>query len=49
LKERATQELFKYQIRFSVALVVSEICAVKATPLLTSFSMYFDLFSTYFG
>ena len=35
------QELFKYQIRFSVASVVSDICAVKETPL-------FELISTYF-
>ena len=37
-EERATQELFKYQIRFSVASVVSEICAVKETPLFSDFS-----------
>ena len=33
----ATQELFKYQIRFSVALTVVEICAVKETQLFSDF------------
>jgi len=31
--ERATQELFKYQIRFAVALMVAEISTNKETPL----------------
>ena len=31
--ERTTQELFKYQIRFAVALMVAEISTNKETPL----------------
>ena len=35
--EREFQELFKYQIRFYVALRIAEILAVKETPLFSDF------------
>ena len=42
--KRATQELFKYHIKFSVALLVSEIFTVKETPLFSDFSANLSIF-----
>ena len=39
--ERVTQELFKYQIRFSIPLLVAEVCTVKETPLFKDFWLMF--------
>ena len=41
--ERTTQELFKYQIRFSVALKGAEIWTVKETPLFSDFWLIFRI------
>jgi len=41
--ERATQELFEYQIRFSVALTVAEIYSVKETSLFSDFWLIFRI------
>ena len=41
--ERTAQELFKYQIRFSVALMVTQICTVKETSLFSDFGLIFRI------
>ena len=41
--ERAAQGLFKYQIRFSVALIVTQICTVKETSLFSDFWLIFRI------
>ena len=41
--KRGAQELFKYKIRFSVASAVSEICAVKETPLYSDVWPFFRI------
>ena len=42
--KRIFQELFKYQIRFSVVSVVAEISVIKETPLFSDFSKFWSFF-----
>ena len=41
--KREFEELFKYYIRFSVALTVGEIFTVKETPLFSDFWLIFRI------